>query len=341
MTDLSSHLLAGHHLSAEQIHSAMDGLIAPEIAAEAKAEFLTRLRQKGETAAEIAGFADALLARAVDPALDPARLSGPLLDLCGTGGDRSELFNVSTTSMFVVAAAGAAVVKHGNRAVTSKCGAADVLEELGVPIELSPAELRENMERHGLGFLFAPAYHPAFKAIGPIRKRLAGQGITTIFNILGPLLNPARPERQLVGIFSRELLPRYAEALSLLGRTKAWAVHGHGLDELAITGPNEIHEITATGTRSFTLDPSELGFPLAEIAELRGASRAENAAILLGILSGEIQGPKRDMVVLNSGAALVVAGLASDLPTGFAMAREQIDSGRAMDKLNALRASVA
>jgi anthranilate phosphoribosyltransferase len=239
--------------------------------------------------------------------------------------------------MFVVAAAGAVVVKHGNRAITSKCGGADVLEALGIPIELSPAQFRESVQRHGLGFLFAPAYHPAFKAIGPIRKRLAGQGIATIFNILGPLLNPARPGRQLVGIFSRELLPRYAAALALLGRTKAWVVHGHGLDELSITGPNEVHELTPAGVTSFALEPASLGFQIAELAELRGATRAENAAIVLGILSGEIQGAKREMVVLNSGAALVVAGLADDLPAGFAMAREAIDSGRAMARLSSLR----
>ena len=158
----------------------------------------------------------------VDPEIDAASLPGPLVDLCGTGGDRSDLFNVSTTSMFVVAAAGGVVVKHGNRAVTSQCGGADVLEELGVKLELLPATLRECLARAGAGFLFAPSYHPAFKAIGPVRKRLASEGLTTIFNILGPMLNPARPERQLVGIYAVELLSRYAQALTRLERRKAW-----------------------------------------------------------------------------------------------------------------------
>lgn len=338
MDALIEKLTAAQELSAAEIEHAVERLTGAEVAEETKAAFLSRLRSKGETAEEIAGFAQAMLRRAINPALDPNSLPGPLIDLCGTGGDRSDLFNVSTTSMFVVAAAGGVVVKHGNRAVTSQCGGADVLEELGVKLELSPAAMRECVARSGAGFLFAPAYHPAFKAIAPVRKRLAGEGLTTIFNILGPLLNPARPERQLVGIYSQELLSKYARALAQLGRRKAWVVHGHGLDELSLSGVNAVEEIGLGACGRFSLDPAEFGFARAELDELRGGNRARNAEILLGILRGEITGPMREIVVLNSGAAICVAGLAPDLPAGFALAREAIESGRALERLETLRA---
>ena len=231
MNELTGELRAGRDLDAAQIEHAVAALTSPEVADAAKADFLQALRIKGETAREIAGFVQALLARAVDPGLDPDKLPGPMIDICGTGGDKLELFNISTTAMFVLAAGGACVVKHGNRAITSRCGGADVLEELGVKIDLAPEELRRCVEKHGLGFVFAPVYHPAFKAIAPVRKALAAQGVPTIFNLLGPLLNPARPPYQLVGIFSPVLLPKYAKALAMLGRACAWAVHGLGMDE--------------------------------------------------------------------------------------------------------------
>lgn len=330
-------LAKGLDLTAAEIELVVERLTSAEVDEETKADFLCRLRAKGESAAEIAGFAEAMLRRSIDPGLDRTRLPGPLIDLCGTGGDRSDLFNVSTTSMFVVAAAGAVVVKHGNRAVTSKCGGADVLEALGVKIDMPPTEFRRCVEEVGVGFLFAPAYHPAFKAIIPVRKRLAAEGRTTIFNILGPLLNPVRPERQIVGIYAHELLPRYAEALAHLGRERAWAVHGQGLDELSTTGPNEVEEWTGTERRRFVLDAQEFGFPRSAVEELRGGDCERNAAVLTGILGGELRGPMADMVVLNSGAALHVAGVAADLVEGFALAREQIESGRALGKLRALR----
>ena len=215
-------------LNAGQIDDAVAALLDPEGNDAAKGEFLHALRAKGETAGEIAGFVGALLARAVDPEIDARSLPGPMVDVCGTGGDRMELFNVSTTAMFLLAAGGAVVVKHGNRGITSKSGGADVLEALGVRIEMPPELLRECIAATGIGFMFAPAYHPAFKVIGPVRKALAAQGATTIFNILGPLLNPARPPFQLAGIFSESLLPKYAEVLGLLARRCAWAVHGSG-----------------------------------------------------------------------------------------------------------------
>jgi anthranilate phosphoribosyltransferase len=324
-------------LSPADVEHAVTHLVSTEVAEGAKIDFLKALRAKGETAAEIAAFVRALLARAVDPELDPTRLPGPMLDVCGTGGDRLELFNISTTAMFVLAAGGACVVKHGNRAVTSQCGGADVLEELGVKIDLAPDALRRCVLAHGLGFIFAPAYHPAFKAIGPVRKALAAEGIPTVFNLLGPLLNPARPPYQLVGVFSPALLPKYAETLAVLGRAHAWAVHGRGMDELSLTGPSEVREIRDGNVFEATVDPAALGLTTCSVDELRGGDRTINAAILRAILEGTERGPKRDVVLLNAAAGFVITHLAPDLPAGLTLAREQIDRGHALAKLRALQ----
>jgi anthranilate phosphoribosyltransferase len=337
MEKLIGQLREGNDLDPAQIDQAIEALTGSDSSDAVKAEFLQTLRTKGETAREIAGFAQALLARAVDPALDPEKLPGPVIDVCGTGGDKLELFNISTTAMFVLAAGGACVVKHGNRAATSRCGSADVLEELGVKIDLPPAGLRRCVETHGLGFVFAAAYHPAFKVINPVRKALAAQGVSTIFNLLGPLLNPARPPYQLVGIYSPLLLPKYAEALSVLGRACAWAVHGRGMDELSLTGPSMVFEISDGLVRERTVDPAPLGLPAATVEELRGGDCRDNAAILTAILDGSDRGPKRDIALFNAAAGFVITGLASDLAGGLALAREQIDSGRALAKLRALQ----
>ncbi len=324
-------------LSPAEVEEAVAALVAANVGAAEKAEFLKALREKGETAAEIAAFVRALLARAVDPEIDAAKVDGPMLDVCGTGGDKLELFNISTAAMFVLAAAGVCVVKHGNRAITSRCGGADVLEELGVRIDLPPSRLRECVERNGLGFLFAPAYHPAFKEIAPVRKALAAEGIPTIFNLLGPLLNPARPAYQLVGIFSPVLLPKYAESLAVLGRSRAWAVHGSGMDELSLCGPTEVREVADGKIREIRIDPREYGLAFCEIEAVRGGDRVQNARLLLGILEGTERGPKRDIVLLNAAAGLVIAGLATDLAVALDLAREQIVSGRARARLDALR----
>lgn len=337
MQNLLTPLKNGVDLTALEIGEAVGGLLSDEVSHDDKAAFLEALRLKGETASEIAGFVRALLGHAIDPQIDAAQVRGPMIDICGTGGDRMELFNVSTTSMFVLAAGGATVVKHGNRAITSSCGGADVLEALGVRIDLPPRSLRECVEKLGLGFLFAPVYHPAFKAIAPVRKQLAERGIATIFNMLGPLLNPAQPGYQLVGVFSPTLLPKYAAALRELGREKAWAVHGDGTDELTTTGISHVCEVTPDGVREISIDPSELGIPRAEVAQLRGGDRVENARLLTAILDGSENGSKRDIVLLNAAAGFLIAGLAPDLPAGMELAREQIRSGSATAKLTALR----
>ena len=341
MQALLATLQSGADLAADEVERAVALLVAPEIDDAVKAAFLRALREKGESAGEIAAFATAMLARAVDPQLDPARLPGPMLDVCGTGGDRLSLFNISTTAMFVLAAGGACVVKHGNRAITSQCGGADVLEELGVKIELPPEALRRCVEEHGLGFVFAPAYHPAFRAIAPIRKALAAEGIPTVFNLLGPLLNPARPPCQLVGVFSPALLPRYAEALAALGRRRAWAVHGSGMDELSLCGPSEVREMRDGKISAFVVDPREVGLPRCRLELLHGGGRAENAATLRAILDGSEIGARREVVLLNAAAGFVITGLAPDLLTGVRLGVEQIVSGGALAKLRALQGFAA
>jgi len=341
MQPLFEALNSSAELSPAACAAAVAWLADPEADALAKERFLEEFKRRGETAGEMAAFANALTELAVDPQIVPGNVAGPMLDVCGTGGDRLELFNISTASMFVLAGGGAAVVKHGNRAITSQCGGADVLEALGVKIDLAPAQLRECVYRHGLGFVFAPAYHPAFVVIGPVRRALAGRGIPTIFNLLGPLLNPARPAHQLVGVYASPLLPKYAEALRLLGRTRAWAVHGSGADELTLAGEAEVLEVDALGVRGLRVDPLELGFTGAPVEALRGGDRELNARLLEGILTGAVGGAPLEVVLLNSAAGFVVAGLAGDMSEGVHRARESVASGAALSKLDALRGFAA
>jgi anthranilate phosphoribosyltransferase len=333
-------LADGQELTPAQIDAAVDALAGVREPDTAKAAFLRALRAKGETIREIAGFARALLARAVDPQIDPAALPGPMLDVCGTGGDRLNLFNVSTTASFVVAAAGVIVVKHGNRAITSRSGGADVLGVLGVRLNLPPVELRRCVQEVGMGFLFAPHYHPAFQAIAPVRRLLAAEGVSSVFNLLGPLLNPAWPAHQLVGVHSLALTRVFAGVLRELGRQSAWSVHGAGgMDEFSTLGPSHVTGFDSTdqviSDRVFT--PADAGLPqVDDIAPLQGGDPVENAATLAGILAGETAGPRLDLVLLNAAAALVVAGAAGDLGSGVDLARQQIRDGHAQKKLRAL-----
>jgi anthranilate phosphoribosyltransferase len=265
-----------------------------------------------------------------------------MVDVCGTGGDGLDLFNVSTTIMFVLAAGGVAVVKHGNRAVTSRSGSADVLEALGIEIALPPPKLRECVERLGLCFIFAREYHPAYRAIAEMRKRLARENIRTVFNLLGPLLNPTRPARQLIGVFEPRLTRMFAEVLRRLGRERAWVVHGvtdtgEGMDDISISGVTTFAELSNGKVTTGLIDPRWLNIPAAPLDELLGGDATENAGYLEGILSGKIQGAKRDLTLVNAAGGFVVAGLCNDMSLGLARAREAIDSGRALEKLRALQ----
>src|SRR5229473_4014638 len=259
MKTLIEKVHAGRDLDAGDISYAVPFLLSDAVEDNLKLDFLTALHVKGETADEIVAFTRLLLDRAIDPMIDPSDLPGPMIDVCGTGGAGLNLFNVSTTIMFVLAAGGAVVVKHGNRRVTSLCGSADVLEELGVPIRLRPDELRECVKRLGLGFVFAAQYHPAFGVIAQVRECLARANTRTIFNLLGPLLNPARPRRQLIGVFAPHFPPILAEVLRQLGRERAWVVYGLaeedvGMDEISICGPTTIAELRDDKITSAVLD---------------------------------------------------------------------------------------
>jgi anthranilate phosphoribosyltransferase len=343
MDALIHHLEAKQDLSAREVEVAADLLLDSSVADAKKERLLEALSRKGETPAEIAGFVEAFLIHAVDPHIGLLSLDGPTLDVCGTGGDQLDLFNVSTTSMFVAAAGGAAVVKHGNRGITSKSGGADVLEALGVRIDLPADGFRRCVEETGLGFMFAPLYHPAFKAVVSVRKSLAARGVRTIFNLIGPLLNPAKPQCQLIGVFSREFCPVFAEILQRLGRESAWVVHGttgdgRSVDEVSLMGSTRICKSGSYQDMSDEeIRPRDFGLRHAEVHELQGGDAKTNAEILLAILSGRETGPKRDMVLMNSGAALACAGLADNMGDGISMARELIESGAALDRLNMLR----
>ncbi|HQZ26724.1 MAG: anthranilate phosphoribosyltransferase [Verrucomicrobiales bacterium] len=339
MKDLTDHLAAGHVLSGDQLLSAVASLLSDTVEDREKADFLTALSKKGETAAEITGFANAFLSRAVVPKIDRGRISAPLLDVCGTGGDKLNLFNISTASVFLLAANGVAVVKHGNRGITSKSGGADVLEALGIRIDLPPEEFGRCLETVGAGFLFAPLYHPAFKAIISVRRTLGEAGQRTIFNLLGPLLNPARPDYQLIGVFDPTLGPVFAEILSQLGRKAAWAIHGttadrSGMDEISTLGPSTVWASEGANRVEFVIQPSSLPLGSAHLDELTGGDAAENATILLGILSGKILGPKREIVSLNAAAGLVITGKAANLEEGLHLAGQAIDSGAALAVLD-------
>lgn len=338
MKALIERLNAGMDLNAGDIGVAVALLLSDTTGDEVKADFLAALHRKGESVEEIVCFVQQLINRAVDPAIDPNKLAGPMIDVCGTGGDGLDLFNVSTTIMFVLAAGGAVVVKHGNRSVTSRCGSADVLEALGVPFDLPPAHLRECVERLGLCFIFARNYHPAYRVIAEVRKRLARQDVRTIFSLLGPLLNPTRPARQLIGVYSQRLTSVFADVLRRLGRERAWVVHGltdgeDGMDDISTSGATILAELLQGKVISGVIDSRWLNIPPGALDDLRGGDAAENAAYLEGILSGEVKGAKRDLTLVNAAGGFVVAGLARDMSDGIGMAREQIDSGRALEKL--------
>lgn len=338
MPDILDRLFTRTPLTPEEIRSACEALFDEASPVESRAGFLSQLHKRGETPEEVAGFVGVLLERA-----RPVAFSGEgCLDVCGTGGDRAGLFNVSTAVMLVAAACGVRVVKHGNRGITSKSGGADVLEALGVRIDLSPEGAAAALDSAGCCFLFAPHYHPAFQAIAPVRKFLAERGETSIFNMLGPLLNPARPSFQLAGVFDERMLPVYSKVFALLGRRSAWAVHGTGpvsLDEISPLGPTKVSAWEEGAAREFLIHPEELGIGPIRMEDLAGGTAAFNAGIISDVLAGNLRNGARTIVQMNAGAALVVSGSAADLAAGMKRAGEAIDNGAARDVLARLRAA--
>lgn len=291
--------------------------------------FMAALAVKGETFQELAGAARAMRRKAVR--IQPA--SDTVVDTCGTGGDRAGTFNISTTAAFVVAGCGVTVAKHGNRSVSSRCGSADVLEALGLKLDVPPEVVEEAIREVGIGFLFAPLFHGAMKHAAKARKET---GIRSIFNMLGPLTNPAGANCQLLGVFAPELTEMFAQALRLLGTRRAFVVFGHdGLDEITVCAPTRVSELKEGLIRTYDLTPEQLLGRTARPGDMEGGNPAENATITAGILKGE-KGPKRDVVVVNAAAALIAAGVAEDFPEAVARAEAAIDSGAAAAKLEAL-----
>jgi anthranilate phosphoribosyltransferase len=347
---LTLQLAAAQHLSAEQVRVAVASLTDEMIAAPAKAEFLIALNGKGETPEEIAAFAAALLAQAILPPIEPDwRATHEILDIVGTGGDRLNTFNISTTAAILCAAAGVAVAKHGNRAVTSSVGSADVIEALGIKVNLSPVDAARELKEKNFAFFFAPNFHPAFKHVAPARKLCAERGRRTIFNILGPLVNPARPSASLVGVPRPELCEPLAHALQLLGGRRGMVVCGsisnlqlpitNFLDELSSLGPTHLAEFYhERGFTKSVLSPENFPLQPATLADLHGGDKLANAEIIRRILRGDERGPKRDAVLLNAGGGLFVAGKVKSLAEGWELAGETIDSGAATAKLAELAA---
>ena len=342
---LIKQLAAAQSLDEAQVHAAVELLADEKISPASKAEFLIALAQKGETPGEIAAFARALCEKSVPlPIENDWRHSREILDIVGTGGDRLGTFNISTTSAIVCAAAGVAVAKHGNRAVTSQSGSADVLEALGIRIDLTPEEAARSLREKNFAFFFAPNFHPAFKHIAPARKLCAERGQRTIFNFLGPLLNPARPSAMLVGVPRAELCEPLARVLQSLGVRRGMVVTGkignrqsaigNSIDELSTLGENTIAEFyQERGFTTSVLSPEEFPLQPATLDDLLGGDKFQNAEITRRILRGDERGPKRDAVLLNAGAALFVAGKTKSLAEGWDLAGETIDSGNVDGKL--------
>jgi len=314
-------------LTREEARAAMGEIMSGEATPAQIAGFLAAMRIKGETVDEVTGCAEAMREKATRVRTKHS----VVIDTCGTGGDAVGTFNVSTAAAIVACGAGAAVAKHGNRAVSSRCGSADVLKALGVKIEDVPVQKVEQcLDEVGMAFLFAPSLHGAMKYAAPVRREL---GIRTVFNILGPLTNPAHATRQLIGVYDEKLTSLVADVLKALGSERALVVHGAGgLDEISTCGPTKVSEIHNGEVKTYTLDSSDLGFHKASANDLTGGDAATNAQILLDVLEGKV-GPQRDIVVLNSAAALYVSGLASSVEEGISVAENSIDSGAARSKL--------
>jgi anthranilate phosphoribosyltransferase len=323
-------LLEPRDLSRAEAREAMGAIMSGETTPAQIGGFLVALRLKGETPDEIAGFAEAIRGHVL--AVRPQR--DDLVDTAGTGGDGQATINISTAAALVAAAAGAAVAKHGNRAVSSASGSADVLEALGFSLDCPPERIERSIDELGFGFLFAPTHHPGFRHAAPVREELATR---TVFNVLGPLTNPAGARAQVVGVYEPALVRTIAEVLARLGARRAFVVHGFGgIDELSPAGPNLVCEVVDGGVRELEVDPQALGLPRCVPAELRGGSPSENAAVIRAVFSGQERGAKREAILLNAAGAIAAGGHADDLRDGLELARETVDSGAAAERLEAL-----
>ena len=332
---LLGRLMGGDDLTAAEATAALDEVLAGRVTPAQLAGFLVALRVKGESVEEVRGLVASLLAHA-EAVTVPGALADRLVDTCGTGGDGSHSINVSTLAALVVAGAGAPVCKHGNRALSSRTGSADVLEALGVAVDLPPEGVARCLDEAGVAFCFAPRFHPALRHAGPTRREL---GVPTVFNFLGPLVNPARPRRQVVGVSDRALAQTVLGALEVNGAVHAMVVYGHdGLDELTTTTTSTALELREGAVRAVEVDPASLGLARAAPEQLRGGTATESAALARRVLAGDA-GPHRDLVVLNAAAGLVVAGVASDLATGVEAARASLDGGAAAAALDRLVAA--
>jgi len=317
------------NLTTQEAERMIEGIASGEMSPSQIGALLTALAMKGETVDEITGFVKSLRSKAL-----PVKVTRDCVDTCGTGGDSSGTFNISTAASFVACGAGAVIAKHGNRSITSKSGSADVLEALGIAIDMPGDKAAAAIDECGMAFLFAQKYHPAFKNIGGPRKEL---GFRTVFNVLGPLLNPAGAKRQVMGVFDGTLTETIARVLDRVGAQRAFVVHGSdGLDEITLTGDTKITELKDGWIRTYQFDPRAYGFGLCSGAELKGGTSEENAAIILRILQGE-KGAKRDVVVLNAAAAIIASGLEEDFPAAIERARTSIDSGEAYKAYDRLR----
>ncbi len=323
-------VVEGESLSSAEATDAMEIIMNGEASAPQIGSFLTALRIRGETDEELAAFATVMRAKVIPVPLD---LSEPVVDTVGTGGDASHSFNISTTAAFVTAGAGVKVAKHGNRAMTSRCGSADVLEALGVQIELEPEQVAEAVETVGIGFMYAPAFHPAMRFAGPVRREI---GIRTVFNLLGPLVNPAGATHQVIGVPDSETASRFARVLGLLGSRHSLVVHAHeGLDEIGVAGPTTVAEMLmreSAWVTAYEIEPSQFGMPNYPHEQIKGGSVTENAKILLAVLNGE-KGATRDITLLNAGASLYAADATESISKGIELAAESIDSGAAAAKV--------
>ncbi len=327
-------VLAGEQLSQRDARGAMDAIMGGSCEAAQVAALLTGLRMRGETGAELAGMAASMRAHVVKVSAP----EGPLIDTCGTGGDGAQTINISTAAALVAAAGGAVVAKHGNRSISSKCGSADVLEALGVPVDLGIDQVEACLRSCGIGFLFAPSHHPAMRNVMPIRRAM---GVRTAFNLLGPMTNPAGARRQVIGVFAPQYTEVMAQALAELGSEHVLVVcgedgHGGVLDEISTCGNTLVWELRDGTLEQHELSPESLGLRRCDVSALKGGDAAQNAAALSSVLSGE-PGPRGDAVAANAGAALYIAGLTESIESGVLVARDLLARGAAMDTLRALR----